>query len=209
MDGYGHCQYVEALAIERLKPFLRRHTSINGQFTVIEKGPLARALQETIGDFIVNHRRDGRMRSIELKAEEKTSENLFLEMWSNHNFEDRDSRARHAPNPGWFMKSSADVLWYYFLDSGQLVVCDLMMLQRWAFGFANDKGTMIEKENIYSQIGSTIIYPHVIQRKNGQMNRTTGRLVPIVTLQMLGLAQPVIYPRRILQRYDNLGVSGE
>jgi hypothetical protein len=106
----------------------------------------------------------GRFRRGELKAERKTTGNLFLEAWSNH------PRGMYA-NVGWMVTCKADKIWYYFLDTDTLHVIDFPSLRSWAFGPADDP----RSANVYRyRMASPIVE---------QANRTTGYVVPVADLR--------------------------
>lgn len=193
MNAFHSARMVEDQAMVILRPFLRERAAKDGEFVLIEKGPLAKRLQETVGDLLY-HKPGNGLRSIELKAEERYTGNLFLETWSNHCFEDADCRADHPPNPGWLAKTAADYLWYYFIDSDYLFVCGMMSLQRWAYGLVSIDGNRarIIRQHLYDDR-----YTEVVQTKRQQKNRTAGRLVPIADLKA-ALPTAELRPRQIL-----------
>jgi hypothetical protein len=137
----------------------------------MNKGPLARVLQETVGDAIFNAK-DGSTRSVEIKIEERHTGNLFLEVWSNRNLDDRVNHMRLGSNTGWLFKCVADLLFYYFLENDHLYILDLVRLKRWAFVKPGERGTA----------GRVWDFAEVPQAKRGQMNDTWGRLVPLEVL---------------------------
>jgi hypothetical protein len=95
---------VERRGMAALLPHLKQ-VSGHGGFSLTNKGPLSRYVQDTLGDVVLNTP-DGKMWWVEIKIEEtnKTG-NLFLETWSNLNFQPR--------KVGWIYTQSADILWYY------------------------------------------------------------------------------------------------
>ena len=111
-------------------------------------------LQKTLGDFTITQQLN--RRSVELKAEQKFTGNLFLEVWSN----------RPARTLGWLFTSRADLLAYYFCDTKELYVFPLPALQDWAFGVGSAQGA------IYA-------YPEKVQNKYNQLNYSFGRCAPI------------------------------
>jgi hypothetical protein len=92
----------------------------------------------------------GMERFVEVKTEEKHTGNLFLETWSN----------KACNNPGWMVKSNADILIYHFLDNGMTYLFDFKMLKKW----------FVEKGSAFPE------YP---QRKNSQENDTWGKIIPL------------------------------
>lgn len=191
--GVANCLAVEARGMAILSKFLRDHASQEGQYVVIDKGPLAKSLQETIGDILYNRKRDAGLRSAEIKIEQDFTGNLFLETWSNYVFESVDRRAAHPPNPGWMFKSNADYLWYYFLDRDYLFVCNLIALQQWAFGKIESVGgkSRLVNQNLFK-------YREVAQGRTVQSNRSFGRLVPIETLQATTIPIKILHPRALI-----------
>lgn len=131
MNAFDSARLVEAEGLAILRPFLDERT--NGRLIMLDKGPLARALQQTTGDAIFQCPK-GRAWSVEIKTEEKHTGNLFLESWSNRNLDTSDAYSMFGSNPGWLFKLRADLLMYYFLDTDKLYVMDFLRLKRWAFG---------------------------------------------------------------------------
>lgn len=169
MSAFTSAKMVEAKAMMILGPFIRER-ACDGQFVWNSKGPLAKSLQETVGDVFFNTDTD-RIWAVEIKAERKHTGNLFLETWSNKNLRERQSHADRGSNPGWLYKLRADMLMYYFIDSDDLYVIDVYSLKRWAFcGGHNNAG------NLWS-------YREVPQGTYEQLNDTYGRLVPIEDLK--------------------------
>lgn len=166
MNSFDMARSVEAEAFVRLRPFLEEQAD-EGRYVVTDKGRLAPFVQEVIGDVIMN--KDGRMWSIELKAERRHTGNLFLETWSNRNLDDPVSHAQRGSNPGWLLKSRADLFMYYFIEADILYVISGFALQRWAFGFGDNAG------RIYS-------FPERKQSKYAQRNDTIGRTVEVSVL---------------------------
>jgi len=89
-------------------------------------------------------------RFVEVKTEEKHTGNLFLETWSN----------KSCNNPGWMVKSDADILIYHFLDNGMTYLFDFKLLKKW----------FVEKGSVFPE------YP---QRKNSQENDTWEKIIPL------------------------------
>lgn len=168
MNGFDRARTVEARAMTRLLPFLEEQSG--GRFVITDKGRLAPYLQQVVGDALFNSRKNGALFSVEIKAEQRHTGNLFLETWSNRNLECRDSHAMRGGNPGWLYKLRADLLFYYFLDADRLYVFDYFALKRWAFGSGPDAGRIWE-------------YPERRQGAYEQANDTRGRLVPIADLR--------------------------
>jgi len=180
MNGYDQARAVEAAAWERLAPFFEEQS--DGRYVLTDKGRLAKYIQEVIGDVVYNAH-DGRMWTVEIKAERRHTGNLFLETWSNKNLDDRDGHSYCGSNVGWLYKLRSDLLFYYFLDNDNCYVFDLFKLKRWAFGSSKDSG-QIHK------------YPERRQGKHVQKNDTHARLVPIEVLRR-ECGFKLLHPRQI------------
>lgn len=115
-------------------------------------------LQRTLGDFTITQ--NTQKRSVELKAEQRFTGNLFLEVWSN----------RPARTLGWLYTSRADILAYYFCDRRDLYVFSLPALQDWCFGVGANQGAIYQ-------------YPEKVQTRYNQLNYSYGRCVPIRTIE--------------------------
>lgn len=126
MSAFRTCQAIEQESLFRLHPWLQYRT--DGHYVITHKGPLAKLLQEQVGDVLLNSE-NGTLWSIECKAEERNAKsNFFLESWSN----------KSRFNPGWFWKIEADFLLYHFLNDGtddkdECYVMRLAELREWAF----------------------------------------------------------------------------
>jgi hypothetical protein len=177
------CRPIELQGMAILEPFLRQRA--DGALVVLDKGPLARALQESTGDAIVQMpNRTAYAVEIKIETENKYG-NAFLETWSNKNLRNRDNHARLGSNPGWMFKLKADLLFYYFLKNDELFVFDFFKLKRWAFGGAEGN----ERGRIYD-------FPEKTQSKYTQLNDTWGRCVPFDVLRKeVGYA--VIHPTQL------------
>lgn len=166
MNSFDQARSVEAEAFMRMRPFIEEQAD-SGQFVITDKGRLAPFLQEFVGDVLMN--RGGRIWSLELKAERRHTGNLFLETWSNRNLDDAGNHASRGSNPGWMLKTRADLLMYYFIDEDVLYVLSGLALKRWAFGYGEAAG------HIYG-------FREIKQKKYQQANDTWGRLVSIDVL---------------------------
>lgn len=118
--------------------------------------------QRTFGDFIGVFRRDGRLRSLEVKAERRWTGNLFLETWSN-----RTGNAE-LRRDGWMFTLQADLIAFAFLDADAVLVTDFRALKEWAF---SDLGMYEFPERV----------PH-LSLDGKQKNRTVGHIVPVAHL---------------------------
>ena len=164
MNGFHSAKRIEAQGMAMLWPFLREQAH-DGQLVVTNKGPLARHLQETIGDVILNTDAE-RFYTVEVKIEAKYTGNLFLELFSNRNLDERSSNAERGINVGWLFKLRAELLLYYFVETDDLYLIPLYRLQRWAFGSGDVPGKIWR-------------YPQKRQSKYQQLNDTWGWIVPI------------------------------
>lgn len=171
-DAFTSARTVEAQSLAILRPFIREYSESG--FVLIEKSPLARSLQETIGDILFNHKKMGRMVSVELKAEQKHTGNLFLETWSNLNVANDVSFEERGSNPGWLIKLHPTLLFYHFLDVDRLYVFRFHRLAQWAFGLRS-KSNPDGASRIHD-------FREVAQAKYQQKNRTVGHLVPVSVL---------------------------
>lgn len=162
MNGFDNARLVEARSMAILEPFLRAQS--DGKLVLFEKGSLARALQERMGDGIFNTRK-GQTYSVEIKAEKKDRDRLFLEAFSNRNLEDRRNHYERGINPGWMFKLTASLLLYHLLAPDKLFVFDFFKLRRWAFGYGATRGR---------------IWTHDLckQKEHDQLNDTWGWCVP-------------------------------
>jgi len=152
-DSFFIARQVETESRTRLTPFIKM-LAHDGQFCFNDNlGRNSYLRQKLFGDLSLQQP-DGTLQ-IELKAEKRVSENLFLESWSNLN----------TLQVGWLWSSQADWLWYHFLESDALFICKMEELQNWSF----------KKKRIYD-------FREVEQSKHAQHNETCGRLVPILTL---------------------------
>lgn len=179
MNAFKEASTVEAKSLLLLGSFLE---SIGNRYVLTGKGKLARHLQETCGDLLLNDRHD-RLWGVELKAEERWTGNLFLETWSNRNLEDACSHSDHGGNPGWLYKSRSDLLFYHFLSADALYLVNLFELKRWAFRDLSKRyiNGGAGKWSGYMN-GRVYDFPETLQKKYEQRNDTWGRLVPLRVL---------------------------
>ncbi len=80
------------------------------------------------------------MASVEIKAQRRWTGNLFLEVWSNKNLDDRGSHIERGSTPGWLITCRADVLGFHFIDADTVLFLPLFRLQQWAFGIGDAPG---------------------------------------------------------------------
>lgn len=155
MSAFDLSRAVESAANSVLIPYLRGKAHRN-QIVVFGAGRMAKEMQKTAD--LVFQKDENNFYCLEIKAEQSNkSGNLFLETWSN----------KSRLNPGWLVKSRADYLLYYFVDSDEFYRVSLPALQRWAF--ACDENN---RENISR-------YPIKKQSKYDQLNDTWGACVPL------------------------------
>lgn len=180
MSGIAQSRSVEARSWLLLEPFLQQVSE--GRYVLTNKGRLSKSLQGTVGDLLFNDR-DGRLWGVELKAEEEYRGNLFLETWSNRNLNDPQSHADRGSNPGWLMKTRADLLFYHFLDADALFIMNMFMLKRWAFQVVSkNRSEFASRIRSEPLTGRIYDFPEREQKKYSQLNDTWGRCVPISVL---------------------------
>jgi len=163
------CQ-IEAQGQEILLPWLRhRYDNI-----VVNSGGRLQIELQKIADMFAN--KDDKVVALEIKVEyENLHDNLFLESWSN--------KSRY--NPGWLVKSEADLLIYYFLKEDDAFVFGLQKLKKWAFE---------------SKLGKWQVanYPEKMQGKYQQLNDTWGWCVPI-DVCMKAAGKDKYHPKREME----------
>lgn len=154
MNAFAAGQKVEQRSMAILAPFIQAR-AYDGRYVLTSKGRLARELQRSVGDALMNTDAETVV-AVEVKAEERnTHGNLFLETWSNL------SRFTH----GWLHTLNTDLLLYHFIEDDELWVANYPRLRTWAF----------RERRIY-------VYPEREQGKYDQLNDTWGRCVPIPIL---------------------------
>ncbi len=143
MNSFTECRGVEAEGVAQVVPFMKE----KGIDLISTEGDMD--IQKHYGDFITET--NGKKTYIELKVEEKTTGNLFPEVWSN----------RSRKTPGWLgTLTNCDILWYYFLDTQILHMMNFVELREYC------------RKN-YKRYN---LVPH---RKRIQLNDSWGLLVPI------------------------------
>lgn len=116
----------------------------------------SRELQTFYGDIVIVN--GNRQYFAEVKAERKTTGNMFLETFSNGS----------DYNPGWMLKSLTQFLLYHFLDENELFIADFQKLKKWFyFGLVGDIKPGIQR------------FTQRKQDKYQQHNDTWGICVPI------------------------------
>jgi hypothetical protein len=149
-----------------LEPLLEQTT--DGRFVYTDKGRLAVEFQKKYGDVLIQEKKTSAMWSIEVKAEEKSSPNLFLEVWSNG----------ERYNPGWMTTCEADLLFYHFIESDELYISKLPILKKWFHFGKGFKGiNEFQYEPGYKRFSMKM------QKKYQQKNDTWGICVPVGVIE--------------------------
>lgn len=180
MNAFREGQSVEAESLSRLRAYLAERCD-DGRYVVIEKGPLAPVIQRIAGDLCMSI--DGKSWFAELKAEERHTGNIFVEIFSNRCLSTREQNAEHGITPGWSITNRADILMYHFLDKDVLYIIDFYRFKRWFFGVGVDD----EKQGAWRRCDRTdgVSFPRyklAVQRKRSQRNETVGLLVPLLDI---------------------------
>lgn len=115
-----------------------------------------------IGDLLASFSKLGPT-SIELKIEKRYTGNIFAETWSN----------REWGRPGWLHTSQSNQIWFYWLDTRQLVASSTIALREW----------------LLRQDGGTIDSYRQVKAGGGGRNDTYGAIVPISDLRAARLEQ--------------------
>lgn len=162
-NGFDLARRVEAESRRIIEPLLELHT--DGRYVYTDKGRLAREFQRKYGDALINHKGSKDLLSIEMKAERKARNNLFLEMWSNG--------SRYTL--GWMAYCDADLLFYHLIESDELCIIKMQSLRRWfwfGIGPTRSSGT----SRIHTP--AFVRYPPKRQQEYKQLNDTWGCCVP-------------------------------
>jgi hypothetical protein len=167
MDAFVDACLVEQRGMAALLPFLETR-AWRGQVIQVAKGHLARHFQRTFGDLLIATGPGG-VASIEIKVQRRWTGNLFLEVWSNKNLDDRGSHVERGSTPGWMITCRADVVGFHFLDADTVYFVPLFRLQQWAFGVGDQTGRIYD-------------FPERRQRRYVQRNDSWGRIVPVDVL---------------------------
>ena len=195
MNAFDDARTIEARSLMLLRPFLEE---TQGRFVMTGKGRLAKYLQETVGDLLLNSR-DGRIWGVELKAEQRWTGNLFLETWSNRNLDDADRHAMVGSKVGWLYGLKADLLFYHFLDADRLVILNMFSLKQWAFRTPSRNMSEPNNKNERSRLpGRLYDFRETEQKSREQLNDTRGRLVPVKVLEREMSVLPRIFSVRQL-----------
>lgn len=143
-------------------------TASTGKYVRLDKGRNYEEFQRFVGDFVVSAV-DGRMVSVEVKAEERYGPKdryFVLETYSNYepSWMPGDPRIK----PGWFHTSGCDYLFYAFIVPGDLYVIDFPRLRLWALETLPGGSNRISGFRPFRQ------------GKYAQKNHTCGFLAPII-----------------------------
>lgn len=163
-NAFQSAQLVERESRKILEPLLERNS--DGRFVYTDKGRLAKEFQAHYGDVLIQEKRGKEMLAIEMKAERKSSDNLFLELWSNGS----------QYKLGWMYTNNADLLFYHFLDSDELYIIKLPDLKKW-FWFGIGPARKGGIAHIHTP--GCFQFRHKVQRAYEQMNDTWGVITPI------------------------------
>ncbi len=155
MNAFENCQHIEARARGLILPWLNaRYSAV---FDFARRDDTAMQMQWAGIDLLLVKEPAGPSSrdsvTVELKAEQRTTGNLFLETWSN----------RKTQRPGWIRSSKAVGLLYLFLDTETLYVAHMGKLQEWA-------------------TANLSRFPEKMQAKHQQENETVGHIVPVTRL---------------------------
>ena len=167
MNAFTTASLVEQRGLAILLPYLEER-AFKGRIVSTARGTLARTLQQDFGDYLLNTH-DRTVWAVEIKVEQAWTGNLFLETWSNRNLESKATHAELGSTPGWLIKTRADMLLYYFLDSDDLVTLPVFRLKQWAFGSGDEGGIYRFREKR--------------QGRYAQANDSWGRCVPVDVLE--------------------------
>ena len=162
-DAFTQACLVERRGMAALLPYLETR-AWRGQVIQVAKGQLARHFQQRFGDLLIATG-PGAAASVEVKVQRRWTGNLFLEVWSNKNLDDRASHVERGSTPGWLVTCRADVIGFHFLDADTVLFLPLFRLQQWAFGARDHSARVFD-------------FPERRQRRYAQRNDTWGRLVP-------------------------------
>ena len=167
MNAFQQACVIEERGFASLLPYLEQR-AWRGQVILVAKGPLARTFQKAFGDLLVATGQ-GNVVSVEVKAQRRWTGNLFLEVWSNKNLDDRASHTERGSTPGWLITCRADVVGFHFLDLDAVYFLPLFRLQQWAFGTGENQGRIYDFREVH-------------QRRFVQSNDSWGRIVPMDVL---------------------------
>lgn len=153
MNAFTEASAVEQAALPEIAQWIQEHCD-GGHLVFTHDGAQRRIIQKLFGDVIAQ--KNGEVLCIEIKVEEHTTGNLFLETWSNLSMF----------TPGWMYTLNADILMYYFRDEKTLHTLSMPKLRQWCF----------QDRQIYR-------FKEVQQSKYKQLNDTWGRLVRVADLE--------------------------
>lgn len=151
-DAFTICRGVEAQGHDFIKPLLGK---LLKEWMPTHMAP--KWYQRQNGDYVGTTAKGGQFVTIELKTEQRTTGNLFLETWSNLRF--------GGSQPGWLHTLQAEWLWYSFLDEKAVYMMRHQTLWEWSMKHGNI--------NRYRQRMAI----------SDQRNETYGHLVPVEDLK--------------------------
>lgn len=167
-NAFDAARRVETESRQIIEPMLELHT--NGRFVYTDKGRLAREFQRQYGDVLISMAANGELLSVEMKAERKESQNLFLEMFSNG----------ERYTFGWMAYCDADLLFYHFLDADKLYIVHMQNLRRWFwFGMGPKRNSGESRRHV----PGFVRFPPKRQTKYSQKNDTWGCCVPVSVIR--------------------------
>jgi hypothetical protein len=171
-DAFAECTEVAKESFRRLAPFIEQISG--GRFVALDRGALAVYLQKRFGDVLLQLA--GTVATLELKAEEKNTGNVFYEVYSNL-VGARRAHYEIANRVGWGFSSQSTLTVYHFLDDDTLLVWDTLRVKRWAFGYWQKDGTW-RAGQLFRGDQRGPEFPERPHTKRAQQNNSVGRLVP-------------------------------
>lgn len=134
----------------------------------------AKEWQQVWGDVAYFCRRDQRVKTLELKIEERFTGNAFLEAFSNLPATRQDFLQRGI-NCGWLFKNPAEQTGFQFLDNDSFFLLDTFNLKSWALD-TQTSHRPDTRPRLYD-------FKFTEQRKCEQKNHTWGHVVPLAILE--------------------------
>jgi len=155
---WDNCREVEAKSVEILRAWmLMRNPNAIISSLETECRELTISLQ-AFGDWFVIHQGESFGRLYELKAEMKTTGNIFLETWEN----------RNNLKQGWWQKCQAEWLYYHFLDSDTLLTVKMSRLR--SMDRSSYQERKMEKYNSRGDVwGMLVPIDEVLKRAGGRI----------------------------------------
>lgn len=189
MNSFDRASLVAAESWKILQPFIESR-AYEGRYVVTSKGRLAKELQISVGDVLFNSDAET-VWAIELKAEQRSSKNFFLEVWSN----------RTIFRPGWMWTLNTDLLLYHFIETDDVYCIDFRRLKKWFHGCGH-RGRP-----------PSATFEHATQAAYTQHNDTWGALVPIASVEE-AVGFDLVHPARgftdtrhiVAKQYDQMSL---